>query len=164
MILKKIIFTVVLLLLCNLSSFADQNQIQDSVKFQPQELQLPENVKAVLKYEMSTITRLMGYLLEYIVQGDAVNTSSVALEIRDTNLKQEFNSQEIKRIMKILPKKFIKLDRKFHSTANELSKAADTNDFKAAIRLYTEMAQGCYNCHTAFANDRFENLKPEDEN
>ncbi len=74
-------------------------------------------------------------------------------------MKQEFNSEEIKKIMKILPKGFIKLDQKFHMTANEVANAVDTNDFKTAISLYSEMTQSCLSCHSAYANDRFKNLK-----
>ena len=63
--------------------------------------------------------------------------------------------------MKTLPKGFIELYRTFHSTANELAKAVDTNDFKTAISLYSEMTQGCYNCHATYMNKRFPNLKSE---
>ena len=158
---KKIITILLLVFLLNLSAVAQTNETQDSTHVNPQKLQLPENVKTVLIHEMAAITKLMGHLLEYIVQGDAISASRAAVEIRNTNLKQEFNSQEIKQIMKILPKGFIQMDRKFHMTANELAKAVDTNDFKTAINLYSEMTQSCFNCHSAYAGDRFENLKPE---
>lgn len=156
---KKLTLTVVLILILSFSLAAETNQIQDSTRVIPQQLKLPENVQSVLVQEMTTITKLMGELLEYIVKGDGENASMTALEISDTNLKQKFNSKEIKEIMKILPKGFIKMDRKFHSSANKLAKAADTNDFKTALSIYNDMTQSCLNCHTAYVSDRFENLK-----
>ena len=147
-----------LLMTFSLSVSAQEMDSIDSTRMNPQKLKLPENVQTVLIHEMVTITRLMGNLLESIVRGDTQNASRAALEIRDTNLKQEFNSQEIKKIMRILPKGFIKLDRNFHMTANELSKAVDSNDFKTALTLYKDMTQNCLDCHTAYAHNRFENL------
>ncbi len=159
MIKKRFVFPVILLLVLTFSLVAEANQNQDSTRVIPQELKLPDNVQVVLIEEMTTISRLMGELLEYIVRGDSENTSMTALEISDTNLKQKFSSKEIKKIMKILPKGFIKMDRKFHGSANKLAKAADTNDFQTALSIYNDMTQSCLNCHSAYVNDRFKNLK-----
>ena len=160
--LRKTVITLGLILLVQLPVTAQNHRDQDSSYVKPTELKLPENVKIVLIQEMLTITKLMGSLLEYIVQGDAMSTSHTASEIRDTNLKQEFNSRELKEIIKILPKGFIKFDQKFHMTANELSKAADSGDFKTAIELYTKMTQLCFSCHATYAKDRFKNLSTEE--
>ncbi len=161
MFLKKTIVTIVLVLLVNLATVAEINQTQDSVHVNPEQLQLPENVMTVLLHEMTTFTRLMGDLLEYIVQGDVMHSAIIAIEIRDTNFRQKSNSKEIKQFMKLLPKGYIELYREFNSTANELSKAVDTNDFKTAISLYSEMTQGCFNCHATYAKTRFPNLQSE---
>lgn len=158
---KYIILIIAFVLLAGFSAAAETDQTPDSVLIKAEQLQLPEHVKTVLVHEMTTITRLMGDLLEYIARGDINNSSAIALEIRDTNLKQEFDADEIRKIMKILPKGFIKLDRNFHSNANELSKAVNENDFKTAINLYSEMTQGCFNCHAVYAKKRFPNLQSE---
>ncbi len=159
MFLKKVIIATVIILSFSTISIAQTMQTHDSTSAKSQQLQLPENVHAVLIHEMTTITHLMGNLLEFIVRGDAINSSRAALEISNTNLKQEFNLQELKKIMKILPKGFIKMDQKFHMTANAVANAVDTNDFKTAINLYSEMTQSCVSCHMTYANNRFKNLK-----
>ncbi len=155
---KKNITVSIFVLFASLASLAAGSQKTDSMQVRHERLQVPENVKAVLIHEMKTISTLMGDLLQYIVQGDSAKASATAIEIRNTNLKQEFDSKEIKKILAILPKGFIKMDRKFHMTANDVAKAVDTNDFKTAINLYSEMTQSCLNCHTAYASERFKNL------
>ena len=115
---KNIIITLVVVLLSNFTVIAQTNQTQDSIHINVEPLELPENLKTIFLQEMTTITNLMGDLLEYIVQGDITNSSMIAIEIRDTNLRQESSSDEIKQIMKTLPKGFIEFYRTFHSTAN----------------------------------------------
>ncbi len=70
---KKIIIVTVIILSFSTFSIAQTIQTQDSTSESSQQLQLPENVRVVLIHEMTTITKLMGNLLEYIVQGDAIN-------------------------------------------------------------------------------------------
>ncbi len=155
---KKTITASMFVLFAAFASLAVGSQKTDSMQVRHGRLQVPEKVKTVLVHEMKTISTLMGDLLQYIVQGDSAKVSATAIEIRNTNLKQEFDAKEIKKILAILPKGFIELDRKFHMTANEVAKAVETNDFKIAINLYSEMTQGCLNCHTAYASERFKNL------
>ncbi len=159
MFIKKLILSFVFILVLQIPVVAQNFHGKDSSHVKPMHLKLPDNVKSVVIDEMNTISRLMGFLLEYVAKGDAKNASSTALEIRDTNLKQKFNSREIKEIMKILPKGFIKFDQKFHMTANDIAVAVDSNDFKTAINLYSEMTQLCYSCHSTYATERFKNLK-----
>ena len=157
----NIIIIMAVVLLSGLSVIALSDETLDSVDVNPEQLQLPENVKTDLLLEMATITRLMGDLLEYMVQGDVKHSATIAMEIRDTNFRQKSDSKELKQIMKSLPKGYIELNRRFHSLANELVKAVDANDFKTATSLYSEMTQGCFNCHAAYAKTRFPNLESE---
>ncbi len=161
MILRKIIIILAIVLLFSLSVTAQSNQTLDSTRINPDQLQLPEDVKKVLQDEMVTITRLMGDLLEFMMQGDVIHSVHIAIEIRDTNFRHKADSKEFKKIMKLLPKGYVELNRKFHSAANELVKALDKKDFKTATSFYSEMTQGCFNCHSTYAKTRFPDLVSE---
>ena len=75
------------------------------------------------------------HLAGKLMQGDATHAAWIAMEIRDTNFMQKSDSKELRQIIDLLPKGYIKLNRKFHTNANELVSAVDTNDFKTATSL-----------------------------
>ncbi len=158
---KTIVVIASAVLLLAFSSDVKAEQVSLKSKPAPEQLTLPENVRTVLVSEMVTISKLMGILLENLVQGNIENSASIAIDIRNSNLKKSFDATEIKKILGLLPKGFIKLDQKFHGDANKLAEAVKLKDFQKAFNLYSEMTQGCLNCHSTYSNKRFSNLRPE---
>lgn len=157
----KCILTFLFLLIGSLPVQAEKDFIQDTIPVNSSDLVLPETVKMDLQLEMITLTRSMGYLLEYLVKGEIKRSREEALEIRDGNFRNKYNAAEIKQVMKLFPDDFIELYRKLHSDANELAKAVDTSDFKAAIGIFSEITKDCFTCHAKYAKSTFESLTLE---
>ncbi len=119
-------------------------------------LGLSEEYRALLRSEMQQIQAAMQQLLPLMVQRLGSKAAPIAEQIHKSFiLKQSLSPEELKELTGSLPKGFVKLDRSFHKTAKELSRAFQDDDYAEAARVYSKMVRSCVECHTSYAQKRF---------
>jgi mono/diheme cytochrome c family protein len=122
----------------------------------PQQLELPPKLQNTLRQEMQQIESGMQMLLAHLARGRAHEAAAIAEKIHGSFiLEQALSPEELQQLVALLPAEFLKMDEAFHGHAQKLAAAAEQKDFAAAIKIYSEMAQACVSCHTAYARARF---------
>ena len=59
-----------------------------------------------------------------------------------------------------LPGRFKQIDSDFHARAGMLARAAESRDFELASYHYSRLIEGCAQCHSLYASDRFPAFGP----
>lgn len=123
-----------------------------------EEIKLPPKFKNLLKEEMIQIQDAMQRLVPLLATG---NTEAADLAVQIHNsfiLKKSLSKEELKELISLLPKGFVKLDRAFHTNAKDLAAAVRKNDFITGGKIYGEMVSGCISCHSHYASQMFPGL------
>ncbi len=123
-----------------------------------EELKLPAKYKELLTAEMMKIQSAMQTLLPLLTAGNS-DAADLSMQIHNSFiLKQSLTKEELKELISLLPKDFVKLDRTFHADAKALADAVNQSDFNTAGRIYGKMISGCINCHSRYASKKFSGL------
>ncbi|MCB1325203.1 MAG: hypothetical protein KDK35_08260 [Leptospiraceae bacterium] len=126
----------------------------------PEQLALPENLRALLREEMGLLERDMQALLGALVRGDRDRSQELAARIRGSYiLEQRLSQGELEELGRLLPEDFVELDSGFHESAGRLEEAARAGRFGDAIDLYASMSRACVQCHSQYATERFPGLR-----
>ncbi|PHR58957.1 MAG: hypothetical protein COA44_02080 [Arcobacter sp.] len=143
---KKLILS--LLLFTKL--FADQGTGVESLS--------PE-LRALLSQEMLALEKGMHSIFSDIISGNYEEIVITAEQIQNSFiLKQKLSPSQRKELQTKLPKAFIHLDQGFHESAGELVNAAEFEDKKLSIEIFTKMTNTCVKCHSTYAKSRFPNF------
>lgn len=144
---KKLILT--LLLLTNLFS-ADKTGLES----------LSPELRILLSQEMVALEKGMHSIFSNIISGNYEQMAITAEHIQNSFiLKQKLSPSQRKELQTKLPKSFIHLDQGFHESAGELVNAAEFEDNKLVIKLYTKMTSTCVQCHSTYAKQEFQNFE-----
>ena len=131
----------------------NEKEITDS-----EEVKLPPKFKNLLKEEMLQIQDAMQRLVPFLATGNT-EAADLAEQIHNSFiLKKSLSKKELKELISLLPKGFVKLDRAFHTKAKDLAAAVRKNDFITGGEIYGEMVSGCINCHSNYATKLFPGL------
>jgi len=117
---------------------------------------LSPELRALLSQEMLALEKGMHSIFSDIISGNYEKMAITAEQIQNSFiLKQKLSPSQRKELQTKLPKSFIHLDQGFHETAGELVNAAEFEDAKLSIQLYTKMTKTCIECHSTYAKSRF---------
>lgn len=127
-------------------------------------LKLPTDLMALLQAEMREITAGMQLVPLAIAQGDWETLHKTGESIRTSYIMAKSLSTEQKEFLKSsLPAGFKQLDSEFHKRAGSLARAAEARDFELASYHYSRMVEGCAQCHSLYAKERFPGFGSEKE-
>lgn len=122
--------------------------------------ELTPKLDRLLREEMQAIQEAMHAIHTGLVTGDHATVADQAQAIHDSFiLKRELTDADRRDLKKAAPKRFLKLDRKFHTRAAELAEAAQSGSTERELELFQRMTRACVQCHTEFVSDRFPALR-----
>jgi len=137
----------------NTNDIENENEITKT-----EEVKLPPKFKNLLKEEMLQIQDAMQQLVPFLATGNT-KAADLAEQIHNSFiLKKSLSKEELQELISLLPKGFVKLDKAFHSKANDLAAAVRKNDFITGGEIYGEMVSGCISCHSHYALQKFPGL------
>ncbi|NOZ08122.1 MAG: cytochrome c [FCB group bacterium] len=119
----------------------------------------PSTRNALVK-EMQSITVNYQDLVSALAQGnwEKVVESSHAI-YSSFILKQELSREDMEALHRILPDRFIEMDKQFHEQAQKLETAAQNHDPELAVIYSGKLLEGCVSCHQTYAHKRFPGLE-----
>ena len=127
-------------------------------------LVLPADLLALLRAEMREITAGVQMIPVAIAQGDWETLASTGKSIQSSYIMAKTLTGEQKKILKSdLPARFKQLDSAFHSRAGKLVHAAEARNFELASYHYSRLIEGCAQCHSMYAKDKFPGFGPAGE-
>ena len=125
---------------------------------------LPADVLALLQAEMRDITAGVQMIPVAIAQGDWETLASTGKSIQSSYIMAKRLTGEQKKLLKSnLPARFKQLDSAFHNRAGELAHAAEARNFELASYHYSRLIEGCAQCHSIYAKDKFPGFGPVTE-
>lgn len=117
---------------------------------------LSGETRGLLITEMQHIENAMHGIFSHIVKGELEDVSKLANNIENSFIfKIKLTQKQVDELKANLPKEFMKLDHEFHSTAGELSNAAEFEEKENVIKSYNKMMNLCISCHSDYAKHRF---------
>lgn len=149
-----------LLLCCVMPVLAEDKAISRHI-----DIELPADIKKLLREEMEMILHEMEYLNLQLASGkfQAIEKSGKAL--RDGYImKQQLTNEQKYILMQRLPEEFKALDHDFHRHAGLLAEAASQRDAELVNFYIYKMNEGCVACHSRFAAERFPGFDLSDTN
>ena len=121
-----------------------------------QELNLPIDIKQLLKKEMLAIENGMQKLISTIAAGDWQQTAKIGKQIQASYLmKQNLTDEQLRHLHHILPEQFVKLDHSFHHYAGMLAHAAEVKNAEVVSFYFYKMNDSCIQCHSSYAESKF---------
>ncbi|MCK5189215.1 MAG: hypothetical protein KAR12_04085 [Methylococcales bacterium] len=121
-----------------------------------QTLNLPLDIKQLLKKEMLAVENGMQKLISTIAMGDWQKTAEIGKQIQASYLmKQELSEEQLKHLHHILPEQFVKLDHSFHHYAGMLAHAAEVKNAEVVSFYFYKMNESCIQCHSSYAQIKF---------
>ena len=127
-------------------------------------LVLPADLLALLQAEMREITVGVQMIPVAIAQGDWETLTKTGKSIQSSYIMAKTLTGEQKKILKAdLPARFKQLDSAFHSRAGKLAHAAEARNFELASYHYSRLIEGCAQCHSIYAKDKFPGFGPAGE-
>jgi len=121
---------------------------------------LSPELRALLSQEMLALEKGMHSIFSNIISGNYEEMALTAEKIQNSFiLKQKLSPSQRKELQTKLPKAFIHLDQGFHETAGDLVNAAEFEDKKLSIEIFTKMTNTCVQCHSTYARSRFPNFE-----
>ena len=128
-------------------------------------LNLPMDIKQLLKKEMLAVEKGMQKLISTIAAGDWQQTAVIGKQIQASYLmKQELTDEQMKHLHHILPKQFVKLDHSFHHYAGMLAHAAEVKNADVVSFYFYKMNDSCIQCHSSYAQSKFPGLSASTKN
>ncbi len=136
-------------------SFA-QELHDDKMKSGSGEIDLSDNLKAVLLEEMSAIEGGMAELVHEISHGNWGNIEKIGKTIEKSYiLKKELSKRQLEELHHKLPSGFQRLDAKFHKWAGDLADSAKKRNIDLVVFYFYKLNESCARCHTKYAKNRF---------
>ena len=130
-----------------------------------QNLNLPLDIKQLLKKEMLAVEKGMQKLISTIAAGDWQQTAVIGKQIQASYLmKQELTDEQMKHLHHILPKQFVKLDHSFHHYAGMLAHAAEVKNADVVSFYFYKMNDSCIQCHSSYAQTKFPGFSASTDN
>ena len=121
-----------------------------------QTLNLPIDIKQLLKKEMLAVEKGMQKLISTIAAGDWQQTAVIGKQIQASYLmKQELTDEQLRHLHHILPEQFVKLDHSFHHYAGMLAHAAEVKNAEVVSFYFYKMNDSCIQCHSNYAQSKF---------
>ncbi|VAX19276.1 hypothetical protein MNBD_NITROSPINAE04-2193 [hydrothermal vent metagenome] len=120
------------------------------------EIDLPDDLKAVLLEEMSAIEKGMAELVHEISHGNWVNIEKIGKTIEESYIvKQKLSKHQLEQLRHKLPSGFLKLDGKFHKLAGALADSAKRRNIDLVVFYFYKLNESCARCHYRYAKNRF---------
>jgi len=119
-------------------------------------LNIPEDIKPILKKEMLAVEKGMQELISTIAKGDFEKTAIIGKQIQASYiLKQSLTAEQMKQLHHSLPESFISQDHAFHQYAGMLAHAAEMKNTEVINFYFYKMNESCVRCHSQYAQERF---------
>ncbi len=162
--LDRTVYLVLLMtLLSSACSFAEEKK--NIHQQNTQNLNLPLDIKQLLKKEMLAVEKGMQKLISTIAAGDWQQTAMIGKQIQASYLmKQKLNDEQLKHLHHILPEQFVKLDHTFHHYAGMLAHAAEVKNAEVVSFYFYKMNDSCIQCHSSYARSKFTGFSVSSEN
>lgn len=120
---------------------------------------LTPKLDRLLREEMQAIQEAMHAVHTGLVTGDHATVAEKAQAIHDSFiLKRELTDSDRRDLKKAVPKRFLKMDRQFHTSAGELAEAARAGSTQRELAIFQRMTRSCAKCHAEFVGDRFPDI------
>ncbi|MFA9460671.1 hypothetical protein [Thiohalorhabdus methylotrophus] len=121
---------------------------------------LSPKLDRLLRREMQAILGAMQTIFGAIVTGDHGLVAEKARAIHASFiLKQSLTPSDRQDLVAAVPDRFLKLDKRFHSAAAELARAAEARDTGRQLRVLGRMSRACVTCHGDYVAGRFPGLQ-----
>jgi len=152
---KALIFVFFVGVLTSVSSVAEEAN----------KLNIPADVKPILKKEMLAIEKAMQELVSTMAKGNWEKTAEIGKQIQASYLmKQSLSAEQMKQLHHNLPEQFIKLDHSFHQYAGMLAHAAEVKNADVMSFYFYKMNDSCVQCHSRYAQEQFNTFSTSVEN
>ncbi|MDV3239773.1 MAG: hypothetical protein LOY58_13100 [Gammaproteobacteria bacterium] len=123
-------------------------------------LGLSQGTQELLLTEMRELEKGVQALVPAIARGDWKTIVDTGNRINASYIMaQSLTEAQRHELEQKLPGHFTILDAQFHREAERLVRAAEERDAGLAALHFYRLVDGCVNCHTSFAADRFTGLK-----
>lgn len=128
-------------------------------------LNLPAEIKPLLKKEMLAIEKGMQDLVSAMAKGDWAKTAEIGKQIQASYLmKQSLTVEQMQHLHHSLPEQFIRLDHSFHHYAGMLAHAAEVKNMDVMSFYFYKMNDSCMQCHAHYAQEQFPAFSTAREN
>lgn len=128
-------------------------------------LNIPADIKPLLKKEMLAIEKGMKILVSSIATGNWGETAKIGKQIQTSFiLKKNLSTEQMKLLHHSLPEQFIKMDQSFHQYAGMLAHAAEIKNMDIINFYFYKMSDSCVQCHSHYALERFPAFSKQMEN
>jgi hypothetical protein len=163
MILRPLYLIFLITLFSSACSIAEEKENAHQQK--TQDLNLPVDIKQLLKKEMLAVEKGMQKLINTIAAGDWQKTAEIGKQIQASYLmKQKLSDEQLKELHHILPEQFVKLDHSFHHYAGMLAHAAEVKNAEVVSFYFYKMNDSCIQCHSSYARSKFTGFSVSSEN
>jgi hypothetical protein len=130
-----------------------------------QNLNLPIDIKQLLKKEMLAVEKGMQKLISTIAAGDWQQTAVIGKQIQASYLmKQNLTDEQLRHLHHLLPEQFVELDHSFHHYAGMLAHAAEVKNADVVSFYFYKMNDSCIQCHSSYAQSKFTGFSASTEN
>lgn len=147
-------FTLLALVFFAVTAGAQSVKLQDTK--QGRSIQIPEDLRALLRQEMGEVRKGMESLMLHIISAQWPQIETVGTQIKNSYImKKSLTPEQMKQLHGALPRGFKKIDHKFHGYAGKLAEAARAQDMELVQYYFSKMQHSCTACHSRFAGDRF---------
>jgi len=124
-------------------------------------LSLRPDLLAFLQAEMREITSGVQKIPVAIAQADWRTLIQTSESIQSSYIMAKALTEEQAEALEAgLPARFKQIDSDFHARAAKLARAAENRDFETASHHYSRLIEGCAQCHSLYASDRFPDFGP----
>lgn len=121
--------------------------------------QLPPKIRGLLIEEMQAILEASQKIQAAIVQGFHEIVAKEAQAIHDSFImEQQMTDEDEQALLAILPKDFLEQDEALHELSAKLAEAGRDQNTALQLQRFSEMNQGCVDCHRKYASARFPGL------
>lgn len=127
---------------------------------QQQQIELSDDLRALLSQEMQYIKSGMNDIFEALISGEHERIIDIATNIQHSYIfKKKLTQEQREELKSKLSKQFIEYDREFHLTAQDLASFAEFDDKEEILNAYISMTKQCIRCHDSYAKNRFTNFQ-----
>ncbi len=157
---KRFYLTLSIIALCSFFSVNSQAESKTPEK-EPVNLQLPSEIKSLLRQEMQQLQQGMQALIPAIISGDRKKIVGIAKKMQDSYImKQKLTKKQMHTLHTSLSPAFIQLDQKFHGFAGMLAHVAEENKPELINFYFYKLTETCVQCHSEYAQTKFPALMP----
>ena len=156
MIRKLIIYMLVAVLIIASGAIHAQGEEQHG-----ETLSLRPDLLALLQAEMREISSGVQKIPVAIAQADWQTLIQISKSIQSSYIMAKaLTTEQAEALEAGLPARFKQIDSDFHARAAKLAHAAQSRDFELASYHYSRLIEGCAQCHSLYARERFPAFGP----